>query len=158
MIVLSCGSRVLYAIHLEGKNVTSFSSAVGFLFFLQSPTICCYQCCRAQQEDYCRGSLCSHGRKHSRQVMEANSTSSCRASSTSADRPRGDVSVTSARICPTGSRRSSDGPPNPPRPTLASTRAWQGPFRLLSRGIGRNLIFYVREPMGQPYRRVAEAH
>lgn len=129
------------------RDVTSFSSVVGFLFFLQFPTICCYRCCLAQQEDYCRGPLSSHGRKHSRQVMEANGTSSLRASSTSADRPMGDVSVTCARICPTGSRRSSDGPPNLPRPTLASTRAWQGPFRLLSRGIGRNLILYVWEPM-----------
>ena len=93
------------------KDVTSFSSVVGFLFFLQFPTICCYQCGLVRQEDYCRGPLSSHGRKHSRQVMEANGTSSLRAASTSADRSMGDVAVTCARICPTGSRRSSDGPP-----------------------------------------------
>jgi len=96
-------------------------------------------------------------RKHSRQVMEANGTSSLRASSTAADRPMGDVSVTYARICRPVAGDCSDGPPNPPRPTLASTRAWQGPFRLLSRGIERNLILIRLGTHGQPFRRLAEA-
>jgi hypothetical protein len=105
------------------KDVTSFSSVVGFLFFLPLPTICCYRCCLVQQEDYCRGSLCSHGRKHSRQVMEANGMSSLRAASTSADRAMGDVAITCARICPTGSRRSSDGPPTTSHPCIHPSMA-----------------------------------